>query len=702
VAHSGNQKPNDLLAIDLSSERVRLAAWLLDGVRQGQPLGALLGYRFERRLQEAGEAQFIPFFREVAPLVARKMESTAQPGQSVEAIAANNVVDGLVLQRKWSATTFVPGSPTAQLAELFGSLSNQIGALLVQAHGVLQAELNALGDAVDALSDALMAETVYQVVRGNPLRAASTVESIAGGETPPPELEVVRTPRTGIALTHRLVTLFSGDPQLPPEWVLSGESFRANAEPHVNAWAAKLLCNPARVRCIVEQLDASGQVLQSKELRLNELGLAPLDFIYAIEGGEGGQQAEIEQRILYTIMRKPDGFAPGSLLRINPGRKPEWAVSELGYGEFNELLRTARKVITSTRGIDADDLNPPQRSTNSGVDVVELEKRADGAEQSLRGTADDFQQRLAAPGTANLEALRELIVRSAGFGAAGAVPLSAAGDLPADRQTLVAQAGSVQKEFAGRIEQLTALATGFDAGSATIEQRRDYALARLRIVFGKAFVVLPRFTPANVDELGKALADSARVQDGDPFASITWFQRMARVREGAARLDATLNYSEALKTGEKLNLTIAQLPYEAGDRWVGLTLGTGKSLPGGKLSLAVQSTAPVDVSQPLAGLLIDEWVEVVPSATETTGISFQYDQPNAAPPQTILVAVPPEVGLPWTVWSLQQVLLETLDLARVRAVDPDALDEVGHYLPALYFALNTANHTVSTDFSTIK
>ena len=44
----------DLLAIDLSSERVRLANDLLDGVRQGQPLGALLGYRFERRLARAG------------------------------------------------------------------------------------------------------------------------------------------------------------------------------------------------------------------------------------------------------------------------------------------------------------------------------------------------------------------------------------------------------------------------------------------------------------------------------------------------------------------------------------------------------------------------------------------------------------------------------------------------------------------------
>ena len=116
----------------------------------------------------------------------------------------------------------------------------------------------------------------------------------------------------------------------------------------------------------------------------------------------------------------------------------------------------------------------------------------------------------------------------------------------------------------------------------------------------------------------------------------------------------------------------------------------------------VQSTAPLDAAKPLAGLLIDEWVEVVPSATETTGIALQYDQPNAAPPQTILLAVPPQTDTPWTVWSLQQVLLETLDLARIRAVDSDALDEVGHYLPALYFACNTAGDTVTTDFTAIK
>jgi hypothetical protein len=45
------------------------------------------------------------------------------------------------------------------------------------------------------------------------------------------------------------------------------------------------------------------------------------------------------------------------------------------------------------------------------------------------------------------------------------------------------------------------------------------------------------------------------------------------------------------------------------------------------------------------------------------------------------------------------VLLETLDLARLRAVDAEALDPTGHYLPALYLAFNASNDTVSTDLA---
>ncbi|HYU65965.1 MAG TPA: hypothetical protein VEK09_04380, partial [Jatrophihabitantaceae bacterium] len=46
LTHARSDATN-LFAVDLSSRRVRLATTLLGGVRQGQPLGALLGYLFE-------------------------------------------------------------------------------------------------------------------------------------------------------------------------------------------------------------------------------------------------------------------------------------------------------------------------------------------------------------------------------------------------------------------------------------------------------------------------------------------------------------------------------------------------------------------------------------------------------------------------------------------------------------------------------
>ncbi len=64
--------------------------------------------------------------------------------------------------------------------------------------------------------------------------------------------------------------------------------------------------------------------------------------------------------------------------------------------------------------------------------------------------------------------------------------------------------------------------------------------------------------------------------------------------------------------------------------------------------------------------------------------------------------VPPDLDQPWNLWSMQQVLLEALDLARIRAVDPEALDEIGHYIPSLYFAANSAGDAISTDFSRLK
>jgi hypothetical protein len=704
LTHSDNVT-GDLLSIDLSSDRVSLAKWLLDGVRQGQPLGALLGYRFERRLQQAKLGEFIPFFRDLAPLVARKLEQTAgQTAQSVESLAANNVVDGLALHRAWKSIpqSIMFGANFIQI--LFSPLTKKPDPQRLQQHqGLLEAELHLLDDAVDAVSDALIAESVHHAVQGNPLRTASTLDAIASGEAPPPELEVVRTPRSGSALTHRVVALFGGPAKITGEWGQLAAHYRANAEPYLNSWASRLLGIPGRVRCLVEQIDPStAEVLETKEIRLSELGLSPLDFIYAAEGNRNAEPTEIELRIMYAIKRNPNGFAPDALIRINPGREQGWALTDLSYGEFTELVRTARRTITASRGIDGSELDLPELNRPPAIDIAELSARADGAESALEVATTDLRNQITASDPEDLDSLRDAILRAAHFGIAGAVPDSPAGNTSADQEKLLSQAASVAAELSERVEQITALNAGFNSAAATEIEKRDHHIARLRIIFGESFVVLPHFSVASPNNLERALADSVKIQDNDPLAVVTWFERVSRVREGVGRLNASLGYSDALETGERLNLKIAQLPYNEDDRWVGLPVKSGEELSPSRFSLVIQSMGKLDVSQPLAGLLIDEWVEVVPSSIETTGLVFQYDQPDSAPPQAILLAVPPDPNLQWNVWSLQQVLLETLDLARIRAVDPDSLDEIGHYLPALYFASNSAADTVSIDFSKLK
>ena len=47
---------------------------------------------------------------------------------------------------------------------------------------------------------------------------------------------------------------------------------------------------------------------------------------------------------------------------------------------------------------------------------------------------------------------------------------------------------------------------------------------------------------------------------------------------------------------------------------------------------------------------------------------------------------------------MEAILLETLELAKLRAVDQETLTLLDQYLPALCFALNAEGDTISTNF----
>src|SRR5262249_5657673 len=71
------------MAVNLSSERVRIALGIVEGIRGGQSLGALLGYHFERALHDAHDEsdleldRFIFAMRRDFPLVSNRLYSAS-------------------------------------------------------------------------------------------------------------------------------------------------------------------------------------------------------------------------------------------------------------------------------------------------------------------------------------------------------------------------------------------------------------------------------------------------------------------------------------------------------------------------------------------------------------------------------------------------------------------------------------------------
>ncbi len=664
-----SQIPDDsnALAINLSSERVRLALHLIDGVRAGQSLGTLLGYRFERALHENQKAGFIPKFRELFP-GSTELISTTDPNTETHTKLNHLVLDGLELLTSYKNYKKKLKNPSDQPDPTQNVPQKTIPQELIDK---CQPELERLEEALDAVADLVLAESVHQVAQGNPVRAGATLEAIVRGEAPPPELESIRTPRTGINHTHRISVVLGATPAVAP-WGITTP--RAQAEPVLNAWVAQLLGPGAeKAACTVRYSDSTGE--HTLSVTIKDLGLAPLDLVYLLDGELGGRQSEIEQRILYHLLKdKPSVTAISLDFTSSAGGIPP------SLPELLEVARAIRRVIIGARVMEPRDLDLPEHvvvDTPLDADPA-LIARANVAREQFSQAAEVLRNRLPDKPEDPLDdpsAVREALMGLASYGLLGAIPVISLNQIAnpdTALQTLRDHARAVLEEATLRQKRMDTVPMPIHTTSQ--------AVALLRVIFGEDLTVLPAFTPpqSHGSDLNQTFAKSTTWQGGNPLESITWFQRIARVRDGAARLDAAMLYAEALN-GPMLSFQVGQLPVREGERWLALE----NPPQGNRLSLVCLTTV-TDFTKPLAGLLIDEWVETVPNKDEVTGLTFHYDAPQPRAPQALLLAVAPEGVKTWDSTILENTLCETLELAKLRAVDLTALGEVGQYLPAIY------------------
>ncbi len=332
----------------------------------------------------------------------------------------------------------------------------------------------------------------------------------------------------------------------------------------LNGWASKLLGNGTKIRCTVERLDdTTGAVAETRTFPLSEVSMGVLDMVYGVESASSATQSdgslsEVEQLVLYHAKHKTGGFDPQATIRLQHARPTDLAAGETTLFDTLEQARAVRRLLSSARGADPEDLNPPERTGAGTIDLVDLENRVFRAENALNA-ANNTLRALVAPTatTTTAEALRTALIRMGQFGIGPFVPIVAAGESPVAIATLVMQANALIKTSVARLEQVAALR--LVPAATDPRARRTQLIERMRNVFGRNFVVLPRFTcdAAGAAELSAALAASRQTQGGDPLAAHTWFTQYARVRDPMSRMSACLRGADVLGTGEQLNLSVA-------------------------------------------------------------------------------------------------------------------------------------------------
>ena len=657
-----------LLSIDLSSERVSQALWTLDGVRGGQRLSALLGYRFEAELDASGLQNYVQPFRDRFPMTGNELTPT---DPAAEAVNASDVVDALALQTAFDAKEFVLG----------GDWGNGLPAAGSADQTTIIAALSQLDDTVAAVSDLSIAEAVFQVMRGNFERSGGLLDAVTKGSYAP-EPQVIDTQRSGIDLTHRVMSLFAGVPAAAPGWSAISPHARAVVEPSLDAWISTLLPDPTLVRCVVSHTDTQGSTA-STVVSLADLTIGPLDFLAIADAGQTPQSSELEERIRYRAALAPEIDA----LSI------AYAAAGLPAGSitFPDALTAARAVRTlvgAARPVQPSDLcETSVDATKAGGTILlgELQGRLATGRAALDAARTALQSALAGLPAAP-DPVRAALMRCSEFGMPGSIPASSSGPDP----SLAGLATRVLAEMNRRHTTITAMP------NATA----DDALAIAKTIFDGTLVVLPRCTGPNAAALHAAFAASASLVPPTALdAPSAWIQQLTHIRPGIARLDAALTLAELLAGSLPAPLTFAQLPGLAGDRWLGLPLDPAAAAPSsGRVALAVLASGDLTVAGDYAGLLFDEWPERIPATKQTAAVSFHCEEPKARAPQALLLAVCPDGRSVWDDELLLATLEDTLQLAKIRAVDLDSLIDLGQILPALYVPMNLQQATIATRF----
>ena len=686
VLFGSHEREPEAYGMELRSERVRRALALIAAARQGSPLPEVLGFIAEAQLarRDLELNAYVDELHQRFSLVANRIPDTASDADA-STVAAITTLDGLELARSWRSR-----DPASWPAEFD---------FVAVEHRPMVAEVfDDLVDSLDAVGDVLVGEGMYHAVRSNFERAAAALDA-AAARGPFPEIESMATPAPASSLSQRVLLLLPEGP--PPEpWPRCDP--RSRAEPGLSAWIAEILGDPRELGLEVRGRVA-GQLETISILNVHDLGLGPLDLLALAEAPssatEDGGRSELEALVRWHL-RGHLAASPelDTSLQLDLDSAPGLGRT---LGDALELVRAVAALVGASRHLGPGSLSPDQADEAwATAEIAELRVRVEATLAELSW----LEQALAlSPGTTGCRAsvTAEALLLAARFGIRGAVPqhLDPA-VLDSRRRVTAAEVASRTEACRAELARADQLAgqtadTATDIGGRVIEA----LIAALRAVFGEDFVVVPRFDVRDRQSLRRALDQQLAHPKVDRARVELWLRQCAEVRLPLRHLDDLLILYEAWQRpddDQPMELAVAQwTPGTDAIGWLALSdeeLG-GRPRPahGQALVLIAEPGSLAPTPTRVGGLSIDQWEDRVPLRELDTVVAFHHPRPSAQAPACLLLAVPdthdPHSRERWTEAQLEATVVDTIALAKLRAVDLDALPDLAGAAPGMYLPL---------------
>ncbi len=608
----------------------------------------------------------------------------------------------------------------------------------------LKPHLDFLLDQIDALSDLSIAESVYQAVNGNYERSAAVLDGLSGeGEIPIPE--VASIPVGGTYQVQKIVLATETDPLIKLNLRDINDNSNINtsfknpriiAEPNLNRILKSYYGDILFWIYLKDHKD--GNVISPPvEVTLSSLGLEPIDLLHI-------KETELKNRLKYYGKTSNLLDNNSSIVyycdveqfdKKPPSEKDN--IDKKSFSELQLLIRSLQEMFGQSIPLKYSDFISPQSdiSDNSGDDsiqtnisknmIMEIFQRFYDLVFLTARTIEELET--AENNTLSIEIKREAIMNASFFNLSSDIFPIYDDEIIIDSEKLNEKIGLVITELRSRLQKLrigdikTKLsewrikleseggnpeslfnlvyrqmhnideADEIDTTLTLYNKLLDTLISGFRIIINApSFLIIPPFESPPPDII-KNFEPSSPSKNKK---ALKWIRKAAYVRPRLKHFDDITIFNQIFESADfsfyydknKFMQNAGSISNDVEDNNP-ISMVISMSNKTGMPEDQREKFPPPDPKK-LAGLIIDEWVEKIVFPEQDTTVAFHYNGPSTEAPQCLLLAVSPNDSHAWN-WddptnnTLKDLIVDAMDLMKIRAVDYRSLKELSQFLPTI-------------------